>query len=146
MSPQSQDTGTSIELWQADTSTQEKHVIGVGPVGSLYSSIVELLGLTLTSMRTQTSVSRHYQPLESISAALFFWGTDLNVSQGELDEAIRDSPQLRDTCLLVLVSIGELITSCMHLALQSSLLVVANLGQQLFDCSAAKILKKSPRA
>lgn len=146
MSSLPQDTGLSIALWQADADTQKKHDIGVGPIGSLYNPIVELLGLILTSMRTQTSVSRHYQPLESISAALFFWGTDLNVSQGELDEALHDSLQLRDTCLLVLVSIGELIMSCMHSISQLSLLGVANLGQQWFDCSAGKIMKSSPRA
>ncbi|KAF1912800.1 hypothetical protein BDU57DRAFT_589640 [Ampelomyces quisqualis] len=110
-SPPFQNIGRSIERWQADTNTQKDDDIGVGPIGSLFDSIVELLGFILTSMRKRPSISRHYQSLESSSAALFFWGTDLDVSQGELDEALHDSLQLRDTCLLVLVSIGELITN-----------------------------------
>jgi hypothetical protein len=38
---------------------------------------------------------------------------DFGVLQGELDEVLQGSAQLRDTCLLVLISVGRLISSCM---------------------------------
>lgn len=77
--------------------------------------LVAGLRLWIIDMRTQPNMSRHYHSLESSSAALFFWGTDLGASQGELDEVLQDSTQLRDTCLLVLVSIGRFMISCMWL-------------------------------
>jgi hypothetical protein len=108
-----EDVSGSIERWQADTSLGQDDENGVGLIGSLFNSLIELLGLLLIDMRTQPKVSRQYASLESSAAALFFWGSDLDVSRGELDDELHDSPQLRDTCLLVLVSIGQFITSCM---------------------------------
>jgi hypothetical protein len=134
VSPPVQDPGLNIELWQADADAQRDDDIGAGPISSLFNSVVQLLGLILTAMRTRQNISHHYQSLESSFAALFFWGTDLDVSQGELDETLLDSPQLRDTCLLVLVSIGELITSCMLFLLLSLRCGVADLPQQSLAC------------
>jgi hypothetical protein len=105
------DVGASIERWQADTVVRKDHETGTGPIGSLFNSLVELLGLVLIDIKTKPAMSQHYQSLESSSAALFFWGTDLGVSRGELDEVLQDSTQLRDTCLLVLVSIGQFLVS-----------------------------------
>jgi hypothetical protein len=63
------------------------------------------------------------------------------VSRGELDEVLQDSTQLRDTCLLVLVSIGQFIVSCMSNA-KLIFFLVANQAQPLFGCSAPKIDNK----
>ncbi|OAL51019.1 hypothetical protein IQ07DRAFT_537378 [Pyrenochaeta sp. DS3sAY3a] len=83
----------------------------VGPIGSLFNSLLELLGLILIDIRTQPDISEHHQSLESSCAAFLFWGTDHGVSQGDLDEALQDSAQLRDTCLMALTSIGQFLTS-----------------------------------
>jgi hypothetical protein len=72
-------------------------------------------------------MSRNYQSLESSCAALFFWDTDLGVARGELDEVLQDSVQLRDVCLMVLVSIGHLLISCMSLIPKSSAYQIADL-------------------
>jgi hypothetical protein len=103
------DVGLSIERWQADNVARKDHEAGTGLIASLFSSLIEVVGLVLLDMKTRPDTSRHYQSLESSSAALFFWGTDFGVSQGELDEELQDSVQLRDTCLLVLVSIAQFI-------------------------------------
>lgn len=100
-------------------------LLEAGPIGSLFTSIIGLLKLILIDIENEPDMSQHYQSLESISAALFFWGTDLRVRQGELDEELQNSIELRDTCLMVLVSIGQFLCTCMCLsttALKQSLL------------------------
>lgn len=87
-----------------------------GPIGSLSRSLIETLGLILIEVRTRSDGALQYGSLESSCAALFFWDTDLGLSRGELDDMLQDSPQLRDTCLTVLVSISQFVsTSLIHL-------------------------------
>ncbi|PVH94363.1 hypothetical protein DM02DRAFT_478753, partial [Periconia macrospinosa] len=95
---------------QAATVVRKDEEIEGGPIGLLFNSILEVLRLILIDMKTRLNIPQLYQSLESSSAAFFFWGTDMGVSRGELDEVLQDSPELRDTCLLVLVSIGQFIT------------------------------------
>jgi hypothetical protein len=52
----------------------------------------------------------HYDSLQNISASLFFWGLDFDVSRGGLDENLQHSDLLRETVLTVLVSIGQCIS------------------------------------
>jgi hypothetical protein len=121
------DVGVNIERWQADTIVRKDHDSGTGPVGLLFNSVIELLRLILIDMKTRPTMSRNYQSLESSCAALFFWDTDLGVARGELDEVLQDSVQLRDVCLMVLVSIGHLLISCMSLIPKSSAYQIADL-------------------
>ncbi|KAJ5026852.1 hypothetical protein PSV08DRAFT_389873 [Bipolaris maydis] len=87
-----------------------------GPIGSLSRSLIETLGLILIEVRTHSDSALHYGSLESSCAALFFWDIDLGLSRGDLDDMLQDSPQLRDTCLTVLVSISQFVsTSLIHL-------------------------------
>lgn len=86
-----------------------------GPIGSLFNSLLEFLGLILIDIKTQPDMSEHQQSLESSCAAFLFWGTDLRVSRGELDEALQDSAELRDICLMALISIGQFVISCRYL-------------------------------
>jgi len=83
-----------------------------GLLGSLFKSLIETLALILIEVRNQSGMTRHYNSLESNCATLFFWGTDLGLSRGELDDMLQDSPQLRDTCLAVLVSISQSVSTC----------------------------------
>jgi hypothetical protein len=136
-----EDVGASIERWQADTVVRKDHETGTGPIGSLFNSLVEVLGLMLVDLKARPDMSQHYQSLESSSAALFFWGTDLDVSRGELDEVLQDSTQLRDTCLLVLASIGQFIVSCTS-NVKVIRFLVADPTQPLFACSAPKTANK----
>ncbi|EUC45203.1 hypothetical protein COCMIDRAFT_47993, partial [Bipolaris oryzae ATCC 44560] len=82
-----------------------------GPIESLSRSLIETLGLILTEVRIYLDRAPHYSSLESSCAALFFWDTDLGLSRGELDDMLQDSPQLRDTCLTVLVSISQFVST-----------------------------------
>lgn len=136
------DVGLSIKQWQADTVARKDQETGMGPIGLLFNSIIDLLRLILIDMKTQPDLSQHYQSLESSSAALFFWGTELGVSRGELDEMLQNSEELRDTCLLVIVSIGQFIISGTCLIPKSLPHLVANLTQHLFACLAVNIDKK----
>jgi hypothetical protein len=103
-----EDVGVSIERWQADTVVRKDHETGTGPVGSLFNSLIEMLGLILIDIKIRPDMSRHHQSLESST-----------VARGELDEVLQDSSELRDTCLLALVSIGKFIISCMSLTPKS---------------------------
>ncbi|KAI4912236.1 uncharacterized protein J4E92_010087 [Alternaria infectoria] len=88
----------------------------LGILGSLFRSLTETLGLIMKEFRSQHSDDRYYISLESTCATLLFWGTDLGLPRGELDDVLQDSPQLRDTCLAVLVSISRFVsTSLIHL-------------------------------
>jgi hypothetical protein len=83
-----------------------------GLLGSLFKSLTETLGLILVEVRNQSDMTRHYTSLESTCATLFFWDTDLGLSGGELDDVLQNSLQLRDTCLAVLVSISQSVSTC----------------------------------
>jgi hypothetical protein len=83
-----------------------------GPIVSLSRSLMETLRLILSEVRMQSDTAQHYGSLESSCAALFFWDTDLGLSRGELDDMLQDSPQLRNTCLTVLVSISQFASTC----------------------------------
>jgi len=84
----------------------------LGILGSLFRSLTETLGLIMKELRSQSSDARHYISLESTCATLLFWGTDLGLPRGELDDVLQGSPQLRDTCLAVLVSISRFVSTC----------------------------------
>ena len=83
-----------------------------GLLGSLFKSLAETLALILNDATSQSSMAGHYGSLESSCATLFFWGDDLGLLRGELDGMLRDSPQLRNTCLAVLVSISRFVCTC----------------------------------
>ncbi|KAI4649979.1 uncharacterized protein J4E78_008260 [Alternaria triticimaculans] len=90
----------------------------LGILGSLFRSLTEMLGLIMKEFRSQSSDARHYISLESTCATLLFWGTDLGLPRGELDDVLKGSPQLRNTCLAVLVSISRFVsTSLIHLVI-----------------------------
>ncbi|KAI8940618.1 hypothetical protein NX059_001890 [Plenodomus lindquistii] len=105
------DFGVSIESWEAATSRGREQKSAIGPIGLLCNSLLEILGLILVELKKRPDVSLHVRSLESSLAALFFWSSDFGVSQGELDEALHDSAQLRVTCLRVLTSIGQFVIS-----------------------------------
>ena len=50
----------SIERWQAGTIVQNTDGTGVGPIGYLFNSLIELLGLILVAIKAQSNVSRHH--------------------------------------------------------------------------------------
>jgi hypothetical protein len=108
-----EDVSVSMERWKTATLGRDYNAVepGIGPIALLFSDIFEVLRLILTDMETRPSIAKHHKSLESSSATLFFWGNDFGVLQGELDEALQDSFELRDTCLLVLVSIGKLVAA-----------------------------------
>jgi len=90
-----------------DTELQEQ-----GILGSLFRSLTETLGLIVNEVKSQPSAASYYVSLESTCAALFFWGNDLGLSRDSLDNMLQYSPQLRGTCMAVLVSISHFVISC----------------------------------
>jgi hypothetical protein len=106
-----EDTDKNLQRLPLDTGRiHELHE--QGPIGSLSKSLIETLGHILMEVRMQPDMAQHYGSLESSCAALFFWSNDLGLPQGELDDMLQDSPQLRDTCLTVLLSISQFASTC----------------------------------
>jgi len=83
-----------------------------GILGSLFRSLTQTLGLIIKEVRSQSSEARHYNSLEATCAALLFWGNDLGLPQGKLDDMLQYSPHLRGTCITVLVSIARFVSTC----------------------------------
>lgn len=106
-----EDSDKSLRKLPLDTvRNHELHV--QGPIGSLSRSLIKTLRLILMEVRTQSDMAQHYGSLESSCAALFFWSSDLGLLRGELDDMLQDSPQLRDICLTVLVSVSQFASTC----------------------------------
>ncbi|KAH7082204.1 hypothetical protein FB567DRAFT_562041 [Paraphoma chrysanthemicola] len=82
-----------------------------GPVASLSRPLIETLGLLLSYVRMKPDMASYCNSLESSCAALFFWSDDLGMSRGDLDDVLQNSPQLRNTCLAVLVSISQFVST-----------------------------------
>jgi hypothetical protein len=57
------------------------------------------------------SLSTDCPSLEKNAAALLFWGTDHGVSKGNLVMGLQHSILLRDTVLVIFISIGEMMTT-----------------------------------
>jgi hypothetical protein len=100
-----------------------------GPIGSLSRPLIETLGLILIDVRMQSDMAQYYCSLESSCAALFFWSDDLGMLRGELDDVLQDSPQLRDTCLVVLVSISRFVSTCTWMIHNPIHSAIANMDQ-----------------
>lgn len=100
--PLALDTVQNIELQES------------GILGSLFRCLTETLGLIMKDVKSQPSEARHYVSLESTCAALFFWGNDLGLPGGKLDDMLQCSPQLRSTCLTVLISISRFVSTCKY--------------------------------
>ncbi|KAI4674782.1 uncharacterized protein J4E84_010388 [Alternaria hordeiaustralica] len=98
------------QLLALDT-VQHVELQELGILGSLFKSLTETLGLIMKEFRSQSSDAAHYISLESTCATLLFWGTDLGLPRGELDDVLQGSPQLRNTCLAVLVSISRFVST-----------------------------------
>jgi hypothetical protein len=93
---------------------RENVAISSGVIAGLFNGLLEFLKFLLRHFREYDPESRHYRPLERSSTALLFWGSDLNVSHGDLDVALQHSGGLRDTVLTVLISIAEFMSQGMR--------------------------------
>jgi hypothetical protein len=100
-----------------------------GPVASLSRPLIETLGLLLIDVRMKSDMAQYCGPLESSCAALFFWDDDLGMSRGDLDNLLQNSPQLRDTCLAVLVSISQFVSTCMWITNNSTSCAITDMEQ-----------------
>jgi hypothetical protein len=106
-----EDSGKGLRWLPLDT-VRNHDLHDKGPVASLSKPLIETLGLLLIDVRMKSDMAQYYGPLESSCAALFFWDDDLGMSRGDLDDLLQNSPQLRDTCLAVLVSISQFVSTC----------------------------------
>ncbi|ORY05557.1 hypothetical protein BCR34DRAFT_590863 [Clohesyomyces aquaticus] len=104
----------AIQSWQsnAGAGAGDEDTISKGIIGSLFDSIMGVLRCLLEhldkkDLAAPAQSNFHYDTLEKISASFFFWGLDFGVSRGDLDEILQYSDSLRDTVLIVLVSIGQ---------------------------------------
>ena len=93
-------------------TVQDTELLKPGILGSLFRSLIDTLGLIMKEVKSQSSEARHYASLESACAPLLFWGNDLGLPQGELDDKLQYSPHLRGTCITVLVSIARFVSTC----------------------------------
>lgn len=124
-----------IKLWQSGANQYSNETTSTGIISALFDGVVSSLKLILLNLKTTAKEQQHYRSLESLSAALLFWGTDLEVSQGELDISLQHSLSLRDIVLAVLISIGETIIRGMTLLNLCFLLLNSMLA---WNCSSSR--------
>ncbi|KAH7071121.1 hypothetical protein BKA63DRAFT_67376 [Paraphoma chrysanthemicola] len=100
----------TIETWQSGLCSKDEVELQTGIIGSLYNSLMNSLRGLLHDLNKHGFNSRHYRTIEKYAAALLFWGDDHGISQGQLDMALQSALFLRDTVLLVLISLGEFLS------------------------------------
>lgn len=94
----------AIQQWQKQTQTEQETAT---IIASLYENVLHGLKILFQEVQTDTSATQSSRLLEESIATLFFWGQDFQVPEGSLDSALRFSHRLRDTVLLILISLGE---------------------------------------
>ncbi|KAF3002703.1 hypothetical protein E8E13_010081 [Curvularia kusanoi] len=99
-----------VEMWHA-TADRTCNTDGTpGIIASFFDGLIAYLQGTLHNISDGDCERNVHQLLERCSATLLFWGFDHGVSQGKVDESLQHSTLLRDTVLVVLISIGELLS------------------------------------
>jgi hypothetical protein len=106
----------SDPFWQVKTDGIDEVGIANCIIGSLFDGLMGCLKAVLDHTRQSRPEPPHYWSLEKSAAALLFWGSDHGVSHGNLDRALKHSRLLRDTVLLVLTSIGDLLSQSKHMS------------------------------
>jgi hypothetical protein len=97
----------AIKIWQSSANEELESTVSTGIIGTLFDGLLQFLKSILKTLQKCQPKSADRGKLENSLAALFFWGRDLGVSNGELDMKLQHSPRLRDTVLSLLISIGE---------------------------------------
>lgn len=95
-----------IDIWQADAECTVEDRSSTGIIALLFDSLTTFLKLTLNEKGLQCTQSQALS-LKKDLASLYFWGADLGVLHGDLDNALQHSALLRDTLLAVLISLGD---------------------------------------
>ena len=99
-----------IKQWQISACDGDETTASTATISALYDSLISFLKAVIECNRISEPGSKYHSLLEQNVAALFFWGRDFGVSQGELDTALQFSHRLRDTVLTLLVSLGDLLS------------------------------------
>lgn len=100
----------NIQQWQISTCEDDELALPTVTISALYNGIVGFLKVVTNNVRKNEPCPSYFSTLEQAAAALFFWGRDFGVPQGELDTALQSSNRLRDTVLTILASLGDLST------------------------------------
>jgi hypothetical protein len=114
---QQHDPQKKIERWQIESFVEDNSDALTGIVGSLFDGLTSSLQAVLHSLQKCDPEHPQLRPFERSAAALLFWGSDHGVPSGGLDRALQHSRNIRDTVLLVLISIGDLLSQGVHLIL-----------------------------
>jgi hypothetical protein len=111
-SQNSHDTSSKDEFanWPTKADVRDRFGISTCIIGSLFDGLLSFLKAVLHDVKQCRPEPPHYRSLEKSAAALLFWGSDHGVSNGALDKDLQHSSLLRDTVLLVLTSIGDLLS------------------------------------
>jgi hypothetical protein len=99
-----------IEAWCAIADETYETGNAPGIIGSLFDGLIVYLRGMLRDIVQHDVPPMTYGLVERSATSLLFWGLDHGISQGDLDKSLQHSPVLRDTVLLVLISIGELLS------------------------------------
>ncbi|KAF2438858.1 hypothetical protein P171DRAFT_370916 [Karstenula rhodostoma CBS 690.94] len=104
------DRTEDIRKWQIQAYDGAEANASRAIISTLYDGSMSVLKAILEHTKKEPTEHSRYPFLERSLAALFFWGRDHGVSQGELDAALQFSHRLRDTVLTLLVSLGDLLS------------------------------------
>ncbi len=99
-----------VETWRAVTDETYETGNASGIIESLFDGLIAYLQGMLREIVQPDVEPITYGLLERSATSLLFWGLNHGISQGDLDRSLQHSTLLRDTVLLVLISIGELLS------------------------------------
>ncbi|CAI6342535.1 unnamed protein product [Periconia digitata] len=104
------DRSGNIRAWQMTAQHGNESAVSTAIIAALFDSLIAFLQTILHQAKKEDAVPSYLAPLLDNMAALHFWGLDFGVSQGDLDMALQYSHRLRDTVLIILVSVGDLLS------------------------------------
>lgn len=99
-----------ITIWQTKSYSKDEVGVSSGIIGSLFDAIISCFQGVLHELIQRSPEPAFYVSLEKNAAALLFWGSHHSVSQGDLDRTLQHSQVVRDMVLLVLISIGDILS------------------------------------
>ncbi|PSN61666.1 hypothetical protein BS50DRAFT_533540 [Corynespora cassiicola Philippines] len=99
----------NIKRWQLSACYGDDTTVSASVISAIYDGLMISFKTVLAEARHERPEPQYLLSLEQCIAALFFWGQDFSVLQGELDTRLQYSHRLRETVLTVLVSLADLL-------------------------------------
>jgi hypothetical protein len=104
-----------VASWRTETYSGVEKVAANDIIAQFFGAILISLRVIIKRSKTESPEPPCYQSLERSAATLIIWGGDHDVSHGGLDNYLQHPGCLRDTVLLTLISIGDILGQSAHM-------------------------------